>query len=61
MAHLVVNLPPVRCYVRKEFLYHFQKGHGEFEPCFWVSLKSIRGEAFRFETHGDVLVLRTGG
>lgn len=51
MAHLVVNLPPVRCYVRKEFLYDFQKGHGEFEPCFWVSLKSIRGEAFRIESY----------
>lgn len=51
MSFLVVNLPPIRCYVRKEFLYDFQKGHGEFEPCFWVSLKSIRGEAFRIEAY----------
>lgn len=51
MSFLIVNLPPVRCYVRKEFLYDFQKGHGEFEPCFWVSLKSIRGEAFRIEAY----------
>ena len=51
MAHLIANLPPVRCYVRREFLYDFEKGHGEFEPCFWVSLKSIRGEAFRIESY----------
>jgi hypothetical protein len=47
----LINLPPVRCYVRKEFLYNFDKGHGEYEPCFWVSLKSIRGEAFRIEAY----------
>lgn len=51
MSFLTVNLPPVRCYIRKEFLYDFQKGFGEFEPCFWVSLKSIRGEAFRIEAY----------
>jgi len=51
MAHLIANLPPVRCYIRKEFLYDFEKGHGEFEPCFWVSIKSIRGEAFRIESY----------
>lgn len=51
MAHLIANLPPVRCYVRKEFLYDFEKGHGEYEPCLWVSLKSIRGEAFRIESY----------
>ena len=51
MAFLVANLPPVRCYVRKEFLYDFEKGHGEFEPCSWTSIKSIRGEAFRIEAY----------
>ena len=51
MAHLIANLPTIRCYVRKEFLYNFEKGHGEYEPCFWVSLKSIRGEAFRIESY----------
>lgn len=51
MAHIVANLPPVRCFVRKEFLYDFEKGHGELEPCFWVSIKSLRGEAFRVEAY----------
>lgn len=51
MAHLVANIPPIHCYVRKEFLYDFEKGFGEYEPCIWVSLKSIRGQAFRIESY----------
>lgn len=51
MSHLVANLPPVHCYVRREFLYDFQHGHGEYEPCIWVSIKSIRGQAFRIESY----------
>lgn len=51
MAFLVANIPPVSCYVRKEFLYDFQKGHGEYIPCIWVSVKSIRGQAFRIEAY----------
>ena len=51
MAHIVANLPPVKCFVRKEFLYDFQKGHGELEPCWWISIKSLRGQAFRIEAY----------
>jgi hypothetical protein len=51
MSFLVLNLPPIHCYIRKEFLYDFQKGHGEFVPCIWVSLKTIRGQAFRIESY----------
>lgn len=51
MAHLVANLPPVHCYVRKEYLYDFEKGFGEYEPGIWVSIKSIRGQAFRIESY----------
>jgi len=50
MAFLVHNLPPVQCYVRKEFLYDFERGHGELEPCIWMTLKSIKGQAFRIES-----------
>ena len=50
MSYLVANLPPVQCYVRKEYLYDFQKGEGEFEPCYWVSVKSIKGKALYFES-----------
>lgn len=51
MSFLVANIPPVHCYIRKEFLYDFDQGHGEYEPCIWVSLKSIRGQAFRIEAY----------
>lgn len=50
MSLLVANLPPVQCYVRKEYLYDFQKGHGEFEPCIWCSVKSIKGKALYIES-----------
>jgi hypothetical protein len=51
MSFLVANIPPIHCYIRKEFLYDFEKGHGEYEPCIWVTVKSIRGQAFRIESY----------
>ena len=51
MAHIVANLPPVKCFVRKEFLYNFKEGFGELVPCWWVSIKSLRGQAFRIEAY----------
>jgi hypothetical protein len=51
MSHIVANLPAVKCFVRKEFLYNFEKGHGELVPCWWVSIKSLRGQAFRIEAY----------
>lgn len=51
MAHLIANLPPIHCFVRKEFLYDFTKGHDEYEPCIWVTIKSIRSQAFRIEAY----------
>jgi hypothetical protein len=51
MSHIVANLPVVKCFIRKEFLYDFEKGHGELEPCWWVSIKSLRGQAFRIEAY----------
>jgi hypothetical protein len=51
MAHIVANLPPVKCFIRREFLYDFEKGHGELVPCWWVSIKSLRGQAFRIEAY----------
>ena len=51
MSFLLANLPPIHCYIRKEFLYDFQKGHGEYVPCVWITLKSLRGQAFRIEAY----------
>lgn len=50
MAFLVHNLPPYSVYVRKEFLYDHQKGHGELTPGTWISVKSVQGKALYFET-----------
>jgi len=49
MSFLVANLPSVHCFVRREFLYDFKRGHGEFEACYWVTVKSIQGQALRWE------------
>lgn len=50
MSYLVSNIPPIQCFVKKEFLYDFEKGFGEYEPCYWVSVKSIKGRALYFES-----------
>lgn len=50
MSYLVANLPPVQCFIRKEYLYDFEKGFGEYEPCYWVSVKSIKGKALYVES-----------
>jgi len=50
MSYIIGNLPPIKCFVRREYLYNFEKGHGELEPCIWVSIKAIRGQVFRIES-----------
>lgn len=50
MAFLVHPLSPQRVLVRKEFLYDLEKGHGEYTPGIWISVKSVSGKALYFET-----------
>ena len=50
MSYIVASLPPLKCFVRREFLYNFTKGHGEYEPAIWVSIKALRGQVFRIES-----------
>ena len=50
MSYIVGSLPPIKCFVKREFLYNFEKGHGELEPAIWVSLKALRGQVFRIES-----------
>lgn len=50
MAFLVHNLPPIELFVKKEYLYNHQKGHGELTPGMWISIRSIQGKALYFET-----------
>jgi len=51
MAHIVANLPAIKCFVRKEFLYDFEQGFGELVPCWWITIKSLRSQAFRIESY----------
>ena len=51
MAFLVANLPPIKVYVKKEYLYDHEKGHGEFVEGVWITVKSIEGRALYFETY----------
>ena len=50
MSTLICNLPNQKVYVRKEYLYDLEKGHGEFVEGQWITAKSIPGRAFYFET-----------
>ena len=50
MAFLVHNLPLINVYVRKEYLYDLERGHGEYTPGIWVSVKSVQYKALYFET-----------
>jgi hypothetical protein len=50
MAFLVHPLPPHPVWVRKEYLYDHKKGHGEFTPGIWISVKSTQYKALYFET-----------
>ena len=56
MSYLVASVQPVKCWVRREFLYNHERGHGELEPAVWMSIKAIRGQVFRIES----LLTRSG-
>jgi hypothetical protein len=48
----VCPLPPVKVMVRPEYLYDFQcDKDAPLVEGIWVSVKALRGEAFRFETY----------
>lgn len=47
----VCPLPPVKVLVQPEYLYDFDSKDRELVEGIWVSVKSIRGEALRFETY----------
>jgi len=51
MSFLVANLPPTKVYIKKEYLYDHEKGHGEFVEGVWITVKSIQGRALYFETY----------
>mgnify|MGYP003635806253 CR=1 FL=1 len=50
MAYLVHPLPARKVWVKKEYLYDLEKGHGELTPGLWISVRSIQAKALYFET-----------
>jgi hypothetical protein len=56
MSFLIANIPPIEIFIRKEFLYDFEKkdnklvGFGEFESAHWITVKSIPNQALYFES-----------
>ena len=50
MAFLVHPIPPNPVFVKKEYLYDHEKGHGELTPGIWISVKSTQYKALYFET-----------
>lgn len=51
MSQLIVNLPPQKVWVRKEYLCDLQDGYGEFVEGVWITAKSMPGRSFYFETY----------
>lgn len=49
--NFVCPLPPIKVQVRPEFLYDFDEKDRDLIEGIWVSVKAIKGEAFRFETY----------
>lgn len=49
MSYAIANIPPISCYVRREYLRDLKDGHGEFTPAYWVTVKAIRHRALYIE------------
>ena len=49
--NFVANVPYIKCYVKKEYLYDLERGHGEFEECVLIAVKSMQGRALMFEAY----------
>ena len=50
MSFLVGNIPPVKCFVKAEYLYNHERRVGELEPAVWLTVKCIKGQALRIES-----------
>ena len=49
--NFVANVPYIKCYIKKEYLYDLTRGHGEFEECVLLAVKSMQGKALIFEAY----------
>ena len=46
--YLNCNIKPIECYVRKEYLYNLEKGHGDLIEATAFAIKSCQGQAILF-------------
>lgn len=53
VAYLNHNLPTFTCYIRNEYLYNHEKGHGQFSLCDVHSVASIENRVPLFEAFLD--------
>ena len=49
-----INIPPIECYIRKEYLYNLEKGHGELVVGTAFSVKSLQGTALLFQVMTEI-------
>lgn len=56
--YLNCNVPPIKVWVRKEYLYDMQREHGKLQQGILVSAKSIPGTALTFQVLLDNGVMR---
>ena len=49
MSTLITNVPPLKVWVRKEYLRDLRDGHGEYTLGYTVSIKSLPGRVFYWE------------
>lgn len=54
MALLNANIPFIRCWLRKEFLYNLEEHHGELIEVYVFGVASVRGRALGFHCMTDV-------
>ena len=53
MAYLSHSIPSFKCFVRKNFLYNQERGHGEFVPAICFGVSSIKNRALGFHVMCD--------
>ena len=51
---MLINIPPIECYIRKEYLYNLEQGHGELIAGTAFGIKSLQGNALLFLVMTDI-------
>ena len=47
----VANIPYIKVYIKKEYLYDLRKGHGDFEEGILLAVKSMQGRSLMYEAY----------